>query len=847
MTTSGHSLGEATLGLRADATRLESDLDSAEKATNKKAQSIGKALTTALTGPILAVGAAAFASTESVNEAFATIQAGTGASGEALAGLENDFREVFTTVPAESQVVASAIADLNTHLGLSGFALQKTATAALELADATGADTAALVDGLGRSMRIFGESSENVIPIMERFLVISENTGVGVDTLAGQLRNYGPVVANMGLSLTEAAGFFGQLNAAGVDVADVMPAINMHMRSLASEGVEDLRGAMDSTISEIREAETTTQALAIATAAFGAEGAQRMTNAIRTSNLSLRDLTAGMENADGRIAILSSETRTLSERLEILKNRVTDQIASFVNWLGPTKDIVGGLAATIAAVGPMITGISTLVTAVKALSIANIKAAFTTGALGTAMRIALGPVGLAITAITLLVAAGVALWKNWDTVSIWVRRVWSETVGPVIETVINKIIDGFNLLTQAYRKPLEGLLFVAEKIAGVFNNDVAESIRNVRRVINEGIPQIEIASGHFNEFAAQGGKAGESMHDFATEARPAKDSADALSDSVDDLSESADRLNRRARILGAPGGSLVDWAESMDLVREASGFTETAIDRLRARYADTGELVGWLAESHNHYSKEVEDLGVSLDSAKAAQDAMNAAAERATATAEKAAKAAEKAAAAHKRLVSSYDSLLTRQNPLIRQLDELRVGFDDLFVEIARQRGQDLESFRNYLVSAGIAYGDTLGLMKLVGEDFSILVAQQFASIRDAMELPSDRSGGGKAGGGFVGNKPLPPQFYTSNRARELGQGLTREQMQEFLRNRGGGGSISHYELSEYFGTDIGGRGSGTPVIIQGDVYGFDDFADKVGEATNQNRRDGLELSGALS
>ena len=852
MTTAGRSLGDATLGLRADASQLEGDLDKAAQSTDQKVQGIGKALTAALTGPILGIGAAVFASTEHINEAFATIQAGTGASGAALEGLENDFREVFTSVPAEAQAVAGAIADLNGHLGLSGPALQEAARAALELADATGADAAGFIDGLGRAMRIFGEDTDDTVVIMDRFLAISQNTGIGVDALAGQVRGFGPVLANLGLNLTEGAALFGNMHKAGIDVAAVMPAINGRMRQLATEGVQDIRGALDDTITNIREAETVTEALNIATVSFGAEGAQRMTNAIRQNGLSLSDLGAGLENAEGGIAALSSETRSMSERLEVLKNRVTDQIAAFGRWLGPMKDVAGGVGAALAAIGPMLIALPTLVTAVKALSIANIQAAFTTGALGTAMRIALGPVGLIITAIGLLVAAGVALWKNWDTVSRWTRRVWSETVGPVIERVINKIIDGFNLLTEAYRKPLEGLLFVAEKVAGVFNDDVAESIRNVRNAIDDGIPHVEIASGYFNEFAEQGGRAGASMDDFTTAARPAAVEADNLAVSVDELAESTRALDRDVFSMAAPGGSLDDWAQSMDNVR------------------------------------------VSMDSAKAAQDAMTAAAERAT-----------EAAREHQRLLSGYDSLLVRQNPLIMQLKQLRVGFDDLFVELAKRRGEDLSEFRDYLADAGIAYGDTLGLMELVGGDFALMLARQMASVRDAVDETSDsiekvatatatatdaqrawtaaqneglmtiRSvrdamvlmadpegigggggrGGGRGGSGGGGNRP--PSFFADGADAAYWNSLSREETNAYFRAvnaaggsnvvRGGGG-INTDQVRAFLSTASYSTNPRTgAVIVQGDVYGFDDFADKVGEATNQNRRVGLETDSGLS
>ena len=52
--------------------------------------------------------------------AFNTIRIGTGATGEALAALENDFKETFRGVPDSMADVATATADLNTRLGLTG-------------------------------------------------------------------------------------------------------------------------------------------------------------------------------------------------------------------------------------------------------------------------------------------------------------------------------------------------------------------------------------------------------------------------------------------------------------------------------------------------------------------------------------------------------------------------------------------------------------------------------------------------------------------------------------------------------------------------------------------------------
>lgn len=101
------------------------------------------------------------------------------------------------------------------------------------------------------------------------------------------------------------------------------------------------------------------------------------------------------------------------------------------------------LAATVA------TKAWTLATTVGA----KLATAFTVGvkALGVALRFAfLNPVGLAITAIAGLVAAGVALYKNWDIVKAKALSVWTgikdAAKGPINTVIgwINKLISAIN-------------------------------------------------------------------------------------------------------------------------------------------------------------------------------------------------------------------------------------------------------------------------------------------------------------------------------------------------------------------------------------------------------------------
>ena len=72
---------------------------------------------------VAAIAAAGFTAGAKWDKATKTIVEGTGATGEALKGLQKDYQAVAKYGPN----AAAAIADLNTHLGLQGEELQTVA------------------------------------------------------------------------------------------------------------------------------------------------------------------------------------------------------------------------------------------------------------------------------------------------------------------------------------------------------------------------------------------------------------------------------------------------------------------------------------------------------------------------------------------------------------------------------------------------------------------------------------------------------------------------------------------------------------------------------------------------
>ena len=386
----------------------------------------------------LALGAtAAVKLGDEFTEASRTIQAGTGATGDALEELTESFENVFKNVPNDSQEVANAIADLNTEFGLTGTELETTAIQMLNASRVMGTDLGTSIKTVADGMQIFNIDASEMGGVMDSLAAASQATGVPMDELAAKVQTFGPVLKNAGFSMEEATAFFGSLEQNGIAVTRVMPGINAGMRRLSEQGVTDLKGALLEQIEAIKGAETESQALNMATKAFGAEGAQRMTVAIRNGNLDLGALLETMEGSEGTINNLAENTETTADKFNKMKNNIKANLAP-----------VGEFATML---GPLIIMIPTLVSGISGM----------TAVMG-ALNLSMGPVLLIVLGITAAIAAAILIWKNWDTIVETFKKTWDKvwdkieepvkTVFDAIKGYFNVWIEGINIIIRGLNK-----------------------------------------------------------------------------------------------------------------------------------------------------------------------------------------------------------------------------------------------------------------------------------------------------------------------------------------------------------------------------------------------------------
>jgi TP901 family phage tail tape measure protein len=291
------------------------------KALGKDFQTFGAAMTKA-TLPLAALGAAGIAASLQLDDAFDKIRIGTGATGDQLTGLQDDFKKVFGSVPVSAADASTAIADLNTRMGLSGVELQELSTQMLNLARITGEDVGGVI---AKTTRLFGDWS---IPVeksgdtLDYLFKVSQSTGIGITDLSDKMVQFGAPLRNMGFDFETSAALMGKFEKEGVNLELVMGSLRQAMKKFSDQGI-DANDGLKQIIQQIKDAETPTKAAAMAFEIFGARAGGDMADAIRGGRFEIDDLVKSLGESSETINKAAEDTDDFKEKLILLKNNAT--------------------------------------------------------------------------------------------------------------------------------------------------------------------------------------------------------------------------------------------------------------------------------------------------------------------------------------------------------------------------------------------------------------------------------------------------------------------------------------------------------------------------------------------
>lgn len=283
------------------------------------------AVGTAAVAGFAVVGAAAagavaglYAVGSTFDEAYDKIRVGTGKTGEALAGLQESFRNVVSSVPASFEDASTAIADLNVRLGLTGEPLESIAGQMLNLSRITETDLSSNVASLTRVFGDWSITAADMPDAMDRIFRASQSTGAGVDTLAQQVVQFGAPLRNLGFSFEESLAMFGKFEQEGVNITTVMSGMRQGLRNFATDG-EAPAAAFRRFVDGVKDG---TYGMSEAMEVFGGRAGADMFAAISEGRFDMAALVDTISNGSDTINQAADDTADFSEKWTLLKNRV---------------------------------------------------------------------------------------------------------------------------------------------------------------------------------------------------------------------------------------------------------------------------------------------------------------------------------------------------------------------------------------------------------------------------------------------------------------------------------------------------------------------------------------------
>ena len=291
-----------------------------------------------------------------------TIRIGTGATGEALDALMDDFDAVYGSIPTTMDNAATAIANYNTMLGLTGEDLQNISRQAIQVADLLGDDLEGVIESSSHAFQQWNIDAEDMGDAMDFVFKASQSTGVGFSKLMENVQTYGPQLRDMGYSFEEATTLIGQLEKQGVNTTEVLAAMKKGVTTLANEGIGAADG-LQMYIDAIVNAKDETNATAIAAEIFGTRAASTMSSAIRDGTLDIEALTATLQENGETITQCAEDTYDFTERLQIFKQRAQIALEPLANTLFDTlNDLMPIVADLMDELLPVISEMTEMLT-----------------------------------------------------------------------------------------------------------------------------------------------------------------------------------------------------------------------------------------------------------------------------------------------------------------------------------------------------------------------------------------------------------------------------------------------------------------------------------------------------
>lgn len=433
-------------------------------AVGEKTSDVGKKLTAGVTVPIAAVGVAAGKMSMDFEDAIAKVST---IADETEVPIE-DLRSAIIDLSDQTGISSSEIAD-NVYNAIS--AGQKTGDAvnfvsnATKLARAGFAESGDALDILTTIMNAYGMEAEDVTRVSD-VLIQTQNLGkTTVAELSSAMGKVIPTAKSQGVQLEELAGAYAVMTSNGIATADTTTYLNSMLNELGKQGTsaseafrkgtEHIKEGGLSMAEAMEQGWSLTDVLSILDEQavesgtsienmFSSSEAGKAANVLWDNASKVNDAVEQMGNSAGAteeaFGKLDTKSYEMDQTINQFKNTMielgdavmeavwpiiqdlSDKVREFSEWFRgldeDTQTMIVTVGLVVAALGPLLVIVGNIISAVGTV----------TSTIGLLMSSGLLPI---IAIIAAVVAAGVLLYQNWDTI----KEKASELRDKVVEKV----------------------------------------------------------------------------------------------------------------------------------------------------------------------------------------------------------------------------------------------------------------------------------------------------------------------------------------------------------------------------------------------------------------------------
>jgi TP901 family phage tail tape measure protein len=501
------------------------------KEAGKKMVSSGKDLTTKVTAPIAAVGGIAVKVGADFEEAMSKVAAVSGATGDEL----NQLTEMARELGASTVFSATEAAEGMTFLAMAGYdanQIMSSMPGLLDLAAAGQLDLARAADITTNIMSGFNMEADQTQSVADMLAAAAASANTSVEQMGNAMSYVAPVAAGAGLSIEETAAAIGILSNAGIQgeragtalrgiIASLQNPTGQTAKALEELGLsaDDVNPSMHSLTDILKTLEDagmdSSQAMQlvgveagpalIAMLSEGSKGLDEYTKHLQASEGAASEMAATMtDNVKGDFKEFASALEELGiqiyETLQPALREIIQAVTEMVQWLQnlspQAKMFIVIIAGLVAAIGPLLiilglmaAGLGSIITVTGQLIGVFSKLLTGVKVIGAAIAGLSGPVLIAIGVITALIAIGVALWQNWDTIK--------EKAGVIFKNVKNAIVNAFqvakdfivntwNNIKQFFSNTWNG---IKNNATNIFNN-IKNAISNAFNAVKKSISKV---------------------------------------------------------------------------------------------------------------------------------------------------------------------------------------------------------------------------------------------------------------------------------------------------------------------------------------------------------------------